>query len=223
VRSFAANADNLPAGLPPHNEVLSPDTMTTLFINHQWRRLISDSLQSYADSIILKLDDSLVDDYRNQFQALLDDLYTDDIVISPPASITMYRNSNQSIAANTPTAISWNETINAEGLTLWSSGTPTKFIIPADGGGFYTINGTVQFPATGASQVKSARIVLNGLTVWMGQINILNSAQVGIAWGLELVEDDEIEIEVLCAVAITLGGNANGAVSIALIRIPQQL
>jgi len=78
-KSFAAIAASLPAGLPDHDAILSPDTMTTLFINHSWRRLISDTLQTYADSIIAKLDDSLVDDYRNQFQALLDDLYTMDM------------------------------------------------------------------------------------------------------------------------------------------------
>lgn len=76
-KSFAGNADNLPA-LPDHNASIAPDVVTSLFINYKWRRLISDALQSYADSIIRNLDDSLVDDYRNKFQVLLNDLYTVD-------------------------------------------------------------------------------------------------------------------------------------------------
>ena len=73
-KSFAANADTLPA-LSDHYSEVAPDLVTTLYINYEWRRLISDALQSYADSIIRNLDDSLVDDYRNKFQVLLDDLY----------------------------------------------------------------------------------------------------------------------------------------------------
>jgi len=76
-KSFAANADTLPA-LPDHNTSIPPDVVTSLFINSKWRRLISDALQSYADGIIRNLDDSLVDDYRNKFQVLLNDLYTVD-------------------------------------------------------------------------------------------------------------------------------------------------
>ena len=64
--------------LSDHDSEVAPDVVTTLFINYQWRRLISDALQSYADSIIRTLDDSAVDDFRNKFQALLDDLYTVD-------------------------------------------------------------------------------------------------------------------------------------------------
>lgn len=65
--------------------------VTTLFINYEWRRLISDALQSYADSIIRNLDDSLTDDFRNKFQALLNDLYNEEIVDSVPVgTVTWY-------------------------------------------------------------------------------------------------------------------------------------
>lgn len=82
-KSFAANANNLPV-LGDHNAENAPDVVTTLFINFEWRRLISDALQSYADSIIRTLDDSLVDDFRNKFQALLNDLYTPDAMDTIP-------------------------------------------------------------------------------------------------------------------------------------------
>lgn len=52
--------------------------VTTLNINFKWRRIISDALQSYADNIIAHLPDADIDDFRNKFQALLDDFYTPD-------------------------------------------------------------------------------------------------------------------------------------------------
>lgn len=55
-----------------HNE---GDT-STLFINYHWRRLISDALQTYADILIRQLPDDEVDDFRNNFNGLLEDLYT---------------------------------------------------------------------------------------------------------------------------------------------------
>jgi len=67
--------------LNDHNEALAGDVLTSLFINYEWRRLISDALQSHADTIIPNLDDSLVDDYRNKFQALIDDLYSEEIAV----------------------------------------------------------------------------------------------------------------------------------------------
>jgi len=80
----------LPAGLPDHDEALSGDILTSLFINYQWRRLMSDALQSYADSLIASLDDSLVDDYRNKFQALLSDLYTEDNLDGTPVGAIIH-------------------------------------------------------------------------------------------------------------------------------------
>lgn len=62
--------------LSDHDLQVAPDVVTTLSLNYEWRRLLSDALQSHADSIIRNLDDSLVDDYRNKFQATLNDLYT---------------------------------------------------------------------------------------------------------------------------------------------------
>lgn len=64
--------------------------VTTLFLNSAWRRLISDALQTYADSIIRYLDDSLVDDFRNKFQALLDDLYTADAMDNTPVGMVAW-------------------------------------------------------------------------------------------------------------------------------------
>jgi len=215
--------------LSDHNEQLSGDVLTQLTLNYEWRRFLSNALQRYADSIIIPYDkdpsndDADLDDYRNQWQALIDDLYSEDIVLTDPASITMYRNSNQSISANTATPISWNVTINTQGLTLWSSGTPTKFTIPTNGEGYYMIQGTVQFPTTVAAQVKSVRIVVNNLTVWITQTTILLAVSIPISFGLELEATDEIEIEVFCPVAFTLPGNDNGAVCVAIARLPEQI
>lgn len=55
---------------------MGSDIVTTLFVNYEWRRIISDALQSYFDYKILSLADVDIDDVRNKFQALLNDLYT---------------------------------------------------------------------------------------------------------------------------------------------------
>lgn len=64
--------------------------VTTLNINFEWRRLISDALQSYADSIIRNLDDASVDDFRNKIQALLNDLYTAEIMDNTPVGTIVF-------------------------------------------------------------------------------------------------------------------------------------
>lgn len=45
---------------------------------------MSEALQSYADFIIRSLPDADVDDFRNKFQALLDDLYTVESIDNMP-------------------------------------------------------------------------------------------------------------------------------------------
>lgn len=74
--------------LPAHD--FDSGSNTTLIINYEWRRLISDALQSYADSIIRYLDDSLVDDFRNQFQGLLNDLYTAETMDNTPVGMVAW-------------------------------------------------------------------------------------------------------------------------------------
>jgi hypothetical protein len=64
--------------LSDHNANLAPDVVTSLYVNYEWRRLISDALQSYADSIIYNLDDAAVDDFRNKVQVMVNDLYSVD-------------------------------------------------------------------------------------------------------------------------------------------------
>jgi len=216
-KSFGANADSLPAGLSNHNEGLVGDTLTSLFINYEWRRLLSDALQSYADTIIARLDDSLVDDYRNKFQALLDDFYTADIPL-PEIAVAIQRNTDQNITANTATAISWNELITQTANVLWVAGTPTKFIIPVGGDGYYSISGAVWFPSTVAAQNKSVRVVVNNLTVYQSNITILALVSVVYAWGIELASGDEIEIEVFCPVAIAIQGDSNGLTTCTIVR-----
>lgn len=89
-KSFAANGSTLPSGLSDHNAELPGDVVTSLFINFEWRRLISDALQSYADSIIFRLDDALVDDFRNKIQALLNDLYSVESMDSPVGMVSWF-------------------------------------------------------------------------------------------------------------------------------------
>jgi len=89
-KSFASTASTLPTGLSDHNAELSGDVVTMLFINYEWRRLISDALQSYADSLIRYLPDADIDDFRNKFQALLNDLYSAEIMDNSPVGMVAW-------------------------------------------------------------------------------------------------------------------------------------
>lgn len=73
-------------------------------LNYQWRRLVSEALQYYFDWRIARLPDAEIDDTRNQFADLIHDLYTREpqTVID---RVEARRLANQSIAANTDTAI----------------------------------------------------------------------------------------------------------------------
>ena len=102
--------------------MLSGDIITSLFINYEWRRLLSDALQSYSDSLIARLDDSLVDDFRNQFQALLDDLYSEDVVPANAKSFTVERTTTSfSLASGAWQPIPVVDGKNPDGLADFSS------------------------------------------------------------------------------------------------------
>jgi microcystin-dependent protein len=88
VKSFASITE---ADLPStdHNADISGDVVTTLFINHEWRQLLSDVFQHYADTVIRHLPDAAIDDFRNRAQGLLNDLYTPDDM-TPIGTITAF-------------------------------------------------------------------------------------------------------------------------------------
>lgn len=108
-----------------HDEQLTGDVLTTLVINFEWRRFISNALQSYADVILAQIDDALVDDFRNQFQALLDDFYSPDDM-TPVGTIVAF-------PSTSPPSAKW---LYCDGQLLAQSAYPELYALI---GNFYTV------------------------------------------------------------------------------------
>lgn len=71
ANSFATKDSLNLAPLPPHDEVLSPDTLGTLSLNFEWRKIIVPAILAYY-----ALDDSEISlDNYDLLMALLEDLY----------------------------------------------------------------------------------------------------------------------------------------------------
>ena len=194
-RSFASVADNLPAGLPGHDEELSGDILTTLIINFEWRRLISDALQSYADSIIRNLDDALVDDYRNKFQALINDLYTPEGTVDTPLAVHVARTTNQAIAANIAENVSWNSQISEYPTSIWDISDPEDFNIPPDGEGWWLLTGIVTFTQVGTG-FRSVQILVDGVSVFFTNELTSGTARISFAHSFFLSGSEVIRISV---------------------------
>jgi len=206
-----------------HNEALSGDTLYSAFLNYQWREIV----MPYIISGMKELESTIEDETERQdfwvrYGAMIEDFYDEDVMLSQPLSVTLQRNTDQSIAANTATPISWNDVISSQGATMWTVGVPTKVIIPVDYEGFYLITGNVFFPATATAVIKSARIVVNNLTIYQSAVTILQQVSVVCGFGLVLDEGDEIEIDAFCSTALAVQGDSNGLTTITVVRIPTQ-
>jgi hypothetical protein len=115
-----------------HNEILGSDIVTTLFLNYEWRRIVSEALQLYFDKQIRLIDDADIDEPRNQFQELINDLYTLESQVELE-HVEVWRVSNQAIAANTDTAIIWTHG-DFDGIN------PTRIYFPISGLATITVN-----------------------------------------------------------------------------------
>jgi len=179
--------------------------------------MISDALQSYADLIIEKLDDSLVDDYRNKFQALLDDLYTEEIVNETVVGAMVARTTNQAITANVPTLIIWSSGVSF-GVPLWDSGDPTKLTIPSGLEGFWNISGTVLFAASTSSQ-KLIAIYVDGVRRYLQAITSANAFSMPYSYSFYSTGNDIVTVEVTSPTAVTITGNTPEAVVAQIVRV----
>jgi len=169
----------------------------------------------------LEVDDATWDD----IEASIDEAYEEIMeqhetipAMLDALSATWHRNTDQAIAANTETAIIWNSEVTAYGLELHVSGAHKNFIIPTTGAGFYQISGTVYFPGTAATQVKQAFVLVNADKVLTTSITLLTAASVQFSVGIELQDNDQITVTVLCPVAISMQGNDDGLTAISIAR-----
>jgi len=225
-KSFAGTEANLVLPLSDHNEVLSGDALTTLSLNYEWRRVISNALQRYADSIILPYDkdptndDDELDAYRNQWQALIDDLYTVDPTMQEPCFITLNRDSNQTITGGTPDAIDWNDLVTGSDIVLWD-GTPADSItIPVGEGGFYQISGTIWFPSSGSSHSRQVQLQVNGTNIYQVGYTSTIQASLPFSHGTFLVSNDVLKVMIVSPTTIVVAGSNFGLTSLSVVRVP---
>jgi len=136
-----------------------------------------------------------------------------------PAYVTLHRTTDFAIQANTPTAIDWSSVVVQSALVLWT-GLPAKQItIPVGGAGLYQISFRAYFPSTAAVQNKSARLNINGTTVYQVDITILTLVSVGGSIALELAEGDALNIIVFCPAAVSIQGDAFGITTWSCVRV----
>jgi hypothetical protein len=209
--------------LPDHDEALSGDILTTLNINFEWRRLISDALQSYADSIIRNLDDSLVDDFRNQFQALINDLYTVDTVLSERLFVSLERTTDQTITGGVPDTIDWDQVHGISAVEMWNSLVPDRIIIPEFETGFYQMSGAVWFPSSGAAHNRIVKITVNGTVVYNVTVTTAQQQSVTFAYGQLLFGDDIVRLQIESPTTIAVQGNTDGITTFSIVRIPHEI
>lgn len=175
------------------------DIRTTLNINFEWRRLISDAVQSYADSIIRNLDDALVDDYRNKFQALLNDLYTAETMVQGTYhGAYVYRDTNFTVTSTTQLVpIPFNNIVEDSSGYLDLVNFPTRVTIPEDG--TYLIGGALLYNLNASNDTFYRRLHLrltdNIIATAAGSFTSV-SIPLSIVTRLTLTAGDYIE---LCA------------------------
>lgn len=111
---------------------MGSDLVTTLFLNYKWRKIIAESLLFRYDYLINELGESDEDNASEQIQGLIDDLYTRE-----PQLQTQYiqasRTSNQTIVANTPTALIWQ-------AGDFDVANPTRLYFPITGNAIISVN-----------------------------------------------------------------------------------
>lgn len=152
-KSFVANVSTLES-LPTHNEPIGSDTLTTLTLNYQWRRIVSEALQFYFDYRIEQLSDAEIDDTRNQFSVLIHDLYTAEIMSTVQVKQAS-RSTSQGVVANTDTAVLW-----TAGDYHGGGASGDTILAPIDG--VAIITAWIQF-LTGSNSQFTAWIVVNGI------------------------------------------------------------
>lgn len=73
---FFAGRDNaFFTTLSAHPALLPPDTLTTIELNYQWRRFISDAIDRHIDYVSYNLTDTEKEDLLEKVNSMLSDFY----------------------------------------------------------------------------------------------------------------------------------------------------
>lgn len=75
----------------PHNSLISGDVLTNVSLNYQWRRFVAFAVQNELSRQFATNDDGTIpDDLESWLDALISDLYTEEIVDNTPVGIVVW-------------------------------------------------------------------------------------------------------------------------------------
>lgn len=84
------------------------------------------------------------------------------LVINPPAA-NVFRSSDQSISSAVQTTVTF-DTEMYDFRNMWTSGQPTRLVVPSGMGGIYTIGGTIEYTAN-ATGARQCILMVNGAVI----------------------------------------------------------
>jgi hypothetical protein len=172
-------------GISLHDEVLGSDIVTSLHLNYEWRRIVSQALQAYFDRLFPFVSDSDIDIPRNNLQGLLNDLYTVDPGGTVAATLKeAWRTTTQALQnANVVHVLAF------EAGDYDATNTDRLYVPHA---GLQTVTFNARLFSNGASATAQVLIVLNNTTVIAHAVEILDSNETTLWVSLTAqVETDE--------------------------------
>lgn len=174
-------------------------------------------MQAYADNIIRTLPDAEIDDFRNKFQSLLTDLYTEENLAIEPCAVVVRLNANQAIAASVPEIIQWGDTVYETHSDFFEGSGTSTFTIPLDG--IYSIMGNIQLGgAVITTGAKIVDVVLNNSDVIYRAESQAGVPNLAIAFHYPFDAGDEIHFLVSTPIALNVLGSTNNETIISFNR-----
>lgn len=74
-----------------HNEELSGDTLTSVLLNYEWRKIIADAIDIHFQKIAATIDDeSDRQQFEGRYGALMEDFYNEDVVDNTPVGMVAW-------------------------------------------------------------------------------------------------------------------------------------
>lgn len=166
-----------------HNEELSPDVLSGVLLNYQWRAIIAPILDRELSR--LAPDDT---DFEKRINALLEDIYSVDVVYQKEIYqlyVERVTSTQSLLAANSPNAIIWNG-------GSFDISNPTRFPCPDDG--HYVISANFRLACVNAIGWE-VRLRKNGTDELMRVNHAANTLwQIGFTYQFHAFSGDYIEL-----------------------------
>jgi hypothetical protein len=132
-----------------HDEQIVDDELTTLIINHPWRRMISSALENYFAELDAFLATDVEYGINNDFNNLIYDLYTTEIIDVFGAIARLIKTAAQTFNSAVWTTVIWDTTyVGVEGVGVTKQMSASSTAITVTQAGLYHIKFTGLLTAT---------------------------------------------------------------------------